>query len=78
MIMATLIAVVTLAARPIPSAVVTATVSKSKDERGSIARGVDVPEGAHIFNDREEVLTAISTTNYMTIICEINMVGLTK
>jgi hypothetical protein len=61
--MATLLSVASLAARPIPSAAVTATVSKDKKEKGSIARGTSIPSDAHIFNDKNDVLTAISTSN---------------
>ena len=61
--MATLVAVATLAARPIPSAAVTATVSNSITIAGSIARGTSIPSDSHIFNDNEEVLTAIHTAN---------------
>ena len=49
--MATLLYVAALAARPIPSAAVTATVSNSDTETGSIARGTSIPSDAHIFND---------------------------
>jgi hypothetical protein len=75
--MATLIAVATLAARPIPSAVVTATVSNSNMKKGSIAHGTFILSGANIFNDKEDVLTAISTANYNAALCELTLVGLT-
>ena len=75
--MATLLAVVTLAARPIPSAAVTAKRSKSWSEKGSIVLGTSIPSGAHIFNDNEDVLTAISTANYALALCELKLVGLT-
>ena len=67
--MATLIAAVTLAARPIPSAAVTATVSNSWKKLGSIAHGTSIPSGAQVFDDKEEILTAISTANYATFLC---------
>jgi hypothetical protein len=75
--MATLIAVTTLAARPIPSAAVTATVSNSQTTKGTIARGTSIPSDAYIFNDKDDVLTAISTANYNTALCELTLVGLT-
>ena len=75
--MATLLSVASLAARPIPSAAVTATVSNSNTEKGSIARGTSIPSGALIFNDKDDVLTAISTANLNAILCELTMVGLT-
>jgi hypothetical protein len=77
LIMAALIAVTTLAARPIPSAAVTATTSGTINTAGSIARTTSIPYGAHIFNDKEEVLSAISTANWMIWLCELTMVGLT-
>jgi FlaG/FlaF family flagellin (archaellin) len=78
LIMAALIAVSTLGARPIPSAVVTATVSGSNTITGSIVRGTSIPKDSHIFNDKDEVLTAISTGNHQAALCELTMVGLSK
>ena len=75
--MATLLSVASLAARPIPSAAVTATVSKSRTIAGSIARGTSIPSDSHIFNDIEEVLTAIHTANSGDRLCELTLVGLT-
>ena len=49
--MATLLSVASLAARPIPSAAVTAKVSNSLTVKGSIARGTSIPSDANIFND---------------------------
>ena len=74
--MATLLSVASLAAPPISSAAVTATVSNSNTD-GSIARGTFIPSGAHIFNDQEDVLTAIYTANYMSAMCELTLVSLT-
>ena len=75
LIMATLIAVATLAARPIPSVAVTATVSNSEQLKGSIARGTSIPSGSTIFNDEEEVLTALSTANSPgPALCQLSMV----
>ena len=75
--MATLLSVASLAARPIPSAAVTATVSNDASEKGSIIRGTSIPSGAHIFNDKEDVLTAISTANFNVVLCELTLVVLT-
>ena len=75
--MATLLFVASLAARPIPSAAVTATVSGSPTKKGSIVRGTSIPAGAQIFNDKEDVLTAISTANFDPVLCELTLVVLT-
>ena len=74
--MATLLTVAVTAAEGIGRAVSVATVSNSTTKKGSIARGPSIPSDAHIFNDKEDVLTAISTANYDSALCELTLVGL--
>jgi hypothetical protein len=68
-----LIAVAMLAAPPIPSKVLTVTVSTEKWIKGSIVVGTEAPSDSQLFVDDQEVLASINTANRYSWLCELGM-----
>ena len=67
-----LLAVALLAATPIPSKVLTVTLTTDYSTP-SIVVGGAAPSDSQLFSDDQEVLASINTANYGTIICELGM-----
>ena len=67
-----LIAVAVLAAPPIPSKVLTVTVT-NRYVKGSIVVGGAAPSDSQLFSDDQEVLASINTANEGYILCELGM-----
>jgi len=62
-----LLAAALLAAPPIPSKVLTVTVT------GSIVIGQVAPSDSQLFSDDQEVLASINTANLGYLVCELGM-----
>ena len=83
MIAALLLALAVLAAKPTPSAVITAKCQKDFDavnKPGTIERTstMSIPAGSVVFDDEEEVLASITTAIYSWLLCSLRMTGLTR
>jgi len=68
-----------LAATPIPSKVITVTVSTEKNLKGSIVVSQSVPSGSTIFPDEQNILASIRTGNSAdSILCSLSMTTVTS
>ena len=84
MILAIILAVQVYAAKPIPSEILTITVTEGYKDgpdntAGKIVRSPPskAPPDSKIFADKEEILTSISQISYFSHLCELNMISLT-
>jgi len=68
-------AVAVLAAKPIPSRVITVTVSGSifTHTKGTIVVSELVPSDAQLFDDAQDVLSSITSANKGNKICSLRM-----
>ena len=72
-ILGVLMAMAILAAKPVPSKVITATVSDDLNTVGSIVVTLSAPDDSHIFEDEKEILTSIITGNREVLLCLLTM-----
>ena len=68
-----LLAVVMLAAPPIPSQVITVKVSTHDSIAASIVVDGAAPPDSQLFEDEQEVLASINTANFYYILCQLGM-----
>ena len=68
-----LLAAVMLAALPLPSKVITVKVSTDRYITGSIVVGTVIPPDSKLFEDEQEVLASINTTNWYDTLCQLGM-----
>ena len=62
-----------LAAPPLPSKVLTVTVTTSWNIKGSIVVGAAAPPESQLFEDEQEVLASINTANGGPFLCQLGM-----
>jgi len=72
-----LLTVAVLAAKPIPSKVITFTISNLHHTTGSITISDKLPPGTQLFDDGEEILASINTGVYYGIFCSLGMTTVT-
>ena len=73
-----IVIVAVTAKRPTPSEAFTVTLSDFYWKSGSIVRSSSIPDDSVIFDDEEEVLTSIATTNHADFICSLSFTSLAQ
>ena len=68
-----LLAAAMLAAPPLPSKVLTVTVTTRSSITGSIVVGAAAPPDSQLFSDEQEVLASINTANLGVALCQLGM-----
>ena len=67
------LAAAVLAARPLPSKVITVTVSNSWKVTGSIVVSESAPSDPQLFDDAQDVLASITSANNFARLCSLGM-----